>query len=578
MAQFIISKRSKAGFSLAEIVVALFFVTLAIVLVGGLAQQLMQLSKSSKQTGAIMELRGRAAAFSRDPAPWLSRLRGSFLEYSTCIPSSATSTTPISCPPTDNSILNDPELQKLGNGYHATSLPIVDNMGEAVAGTIDAPLFLSSEGTTCTEADTSRCPLQSIGYFLRTNSATNANPGNIRFIVKVEKNPQYTLTNTAPMKANYITMDAGSAWGASVGSCAAGTLNMGTLSNGQPYCVSIAGSCPPGKVALGVDSSGAPVCESIPSCASGEHVVLGSDQHLTCSTGTNPCDSGGAYLGNFSGTSQPICSAGGACGSGEVQVGFVTNGNTLSLNCESLPPGGCSGQNRIAFDGDKFVCASTAGNNKSCNANQIMAGVQADGELICRDIASPPDLTLPVCTAGQFLKTNAQGKLICENPLPNCNPGEAIVANANGGYACKSCDKGEALVANNEGKFVCKSPDNYDELFGAELIWEGDLRGNSYLTGDKSLMNGKKFTDYQFIFMMGHPSAQPFTEIRGAGMNFIPVKLFKGMDNRYFGYQTFSGDDTGYAFIKYKDESSFSYIIYRGNATLSRIYGVGKKP
>ena len=50
---------------------ALVLTTLAIILVGGLGQQVMNLAKRSSQTGAILELRNMSNAVLRNTDGWL---------------------------------------------------------------------------------------------------------------------------------------------------------------------------------------------------------------------------------------------------------------------------------------------------------------------------------------------------------------------------------------------------------------------------------------------------------------------------------------------------------------------------
>ena len=141
---FISRSRSK-GFVLAEIVVALFFVTMAIALVAGLGQQVMNLSKSSRQTSAIVEIRGKTNSVARNLDSWLSKMRSSLETsgiYAACIPDPSSVTSIFKCPAVDATLLvNDAELKRIaGTQLHAVSAPIIDLLGERIAGTLNDPL------------------------------------------------------------------------------------------------------------------------------------------------------------------------------------------------------------------------------------------------------------------------------------------------------------------------------------------------------------------------------------------------------------------------------------------------------
>src|SRR5688572_24044270 len=158
--------RVSKGFALAEIMVALFLVTIAIVLVGGLGQQVMNLSRRSQQTGAVLELRSFFNSVTRNPTAWLNQMRSStYTEglYAGCIPDPKLNIDTFSCPSTSTDVIgSDDSLKEIaGTQYHAVSTSVVDGSGELIAGPYGTPVYLTNEGRRCQAQDTHACPLQS---------------------------------------------------------------------------------------------------------------------------------------------------------------------------------------------------------------------------------------------------------------------------------------------------------------------------------------------------------------------------------------------------------------------------------
>ena len=303
--------KREGGFALAEIAVALLFITMAIMLVSTLGTQVMNLSKSSKQTAAVLEMRTKTNSISRNSAPWLSEMRGSPVTgslYAACIPDSSAVTAPLvyNCPTTDDSLLqSDAELARLaGTQMHIASSPVVDAMGEQIAGSADAPLYLDSEGRPCTNSNAATsCPMKSTGYLLRTNPATDSDPGYVKFVVKVERNmASISATgNTTPMKAQYMSLDIGNDWKTSV-SCPAGSIKIGYLTTGAANCINstLTQSCGSSQYLVGVDSSGNLICKDVPTCTAGSAVLDPKTNTFQCSN-TSPCGSGQIFSGYFAG-------------------------------------------------------------------------------------------------------------------------------------------------------------------------------------------------------------------------------------------------------------------------------------
>lgn len=412
---------SRDGFSMAEIMVGMFFITMAILLVGGLSQQVMQLAKKSSQTGTILEIRSMTNSITKNSDGWLNLMRSSTHTngiYAGCIPDPKVNISTFSCPILDNSLLtSEPDLAAISNGqFHVVSAPIVSNSGEHIAGTIGAPVYLTTEGRACTDNDLSKCAFKSTGFFMRSNNKNNEDPGAIKFVIKIERNPLNVASGTTPMKPQFMSIDIGESWKDPTvmfgGLCPSGTVKIGYLSNGKPSCASTSKSCASSQLPIGVDEDGKPICKTLPNCTgSGGGVVLnpnGTD--LMCSS-ASPCGANKLFLGYFAGSGEPMCSGSEVkCPAGEIQTGITITGGEMKAECESLPS--CTDTNkRLAFNGTNFVCEAAAV-PISCGADEVMTGIGESGQPVC--IARAPASEDQSCPAGQEMYgIDSAGKIKC---------------------------------------------------------------------------------------------------------------------------------------------------------------------
>ncbi|MER2511740.1 MAG: hypothetical protein ABTQ25_04855 [Nitrosomonas ureae] len=429
---------SKSGFSLAEIVVALFFVTMAITLVAGLGQQVMSLAKRSTQTGAILELRTMINSISRNSDSWIEKMRSSSAAqglYAGCIPDPKLNIGTFNCPALDPDLLkNDEELAKVaGSGFHISSSPIVNNSGELIAGTTQNPVYLTTEGRLCSATDTSTCSLQSTGFFLRSNNKLNEDPGNVKFIIKVEKNPSHVATGTTPMKPQYMSVDIGQDWKSPelsiANACPQGTIKVGYLSNGKPSCLNPSDSCTgANSFPIGVDNSGKTICKSLPNCAAdGGGVGLSANGNdLVCTSGS-PCGPNNLFLGYFGGTGEPMCSGSEIkCPTGQLQVGVTITNGTMTAECSAPPPSCTDASQRLAYNGESFVCESAI-IAYGCKENELMTGMNANGQPNCisRGLASDK----LDCADGSYVAgLHPDGSVKCKTLARKCEVHQASSA------------------------------------------------------------------------------------------------------------------------------------------------------
>jgi hypothetical protein len=406
----------KKGFAAAELLTLLLVLGVASYIVSGLINQVVKVGQRSTQTGAILEIRSKINSITKNPDPWLNKMRGKYSEYAACIPSKDSPTfasNVFTCPSiasTGQIKQSDTLLAKIaGDNLKIASAPVVDALGDPLAGTEQAPLYLDSSGRVCEDKDADKkCPLKSTGYFMRSNDS--GNPGDIRFVVKVEKNLlSLGTSNSGVFKPEYLSLEIGQSWMHATPNPAGGTIKIGYKLDGEPLYVQPGLSCSSGVLA-GISDAGEAICKSYPvGCTGGEAVLDATTSELVCASSSN-CGPGQVHLGHLAGTGAAMCSAANmSCtGENEVQVGVQVVGSTLKADCKSLPS--CADSEILSYDGSKFECA-TDRLAQNCDEGFIMAGIKADGSPRCEAIQRGIAEEGVMCADGEYLQGfNAQGK------------------------------------------------------------------------------------------------------------------------------------------------------------------------
>ena len=70
---------------------------------------------------------------------------------------------------------------------------------------------MDAEGKAC-DKNPDQCPLQSTGFFFRESDSGTKSPGTASFVIKIEKNPGFTLVSETPIKPTYISLFVGTSW------------------------------------------------------------------------------------------------------------------------------------------------------------------------------------------------------------------------------------------------------------------------------------------------------------------------------------------------------------------------------
>lgn len=442
------NKSHLKGFAMAEIIMVLMAVGIASFLIAGLMKQLSLLGNKSAQTGVIFEFRNKVNAISKNPNEWLNKMRANYSVYAGCIPDKANSSVVFTCPiVAESDTLKSEDIllgKAAGPDLHIASTPMLDLLGDPLAGTLLKPLYLDSAGRPCESATPEKsCPLMSTGYFLRSNANINQNPGNVRFIVKLQRNLDAIAQNSSQsmMKPEYLSIELGTSWQDSSDSSPAGTVKLGYLTDGTPRFVNPLHSCAAGQIYIGDTASGTAICKSVITCGNNESPALSpSSGELQCmSNEENPCPPNQIFLGNFSGTGQPMCaSANSSCTSPKIQMGIAQDGSAI---CKEIPI--CTATQKVAYNGIDFSCAVDT-NGKNCAAGQIMTGVASDGNPVCSNPLTTVKLDCPDDHYVSGLESD--GSVKCTQVAPplsqealNCPNGQYVSGlNTDGSVICKA--------------------------------------------------------------------------------------------------------------------------------------------
>lgn len=447
------------GFAMTEIIMALFAVGIAAFLIAGLMKQLSMLGNKSNQTGVVFEFRNKVNAISKNPEEWLNKMRAAYSDYASCIPDAASVSSNYKCPNIYPNIKDEDSLLEKAAGphLHVASSPMIDLLGESLAGSLENPLYLDSNGRTCTaENPAATCPLISTGFFLRSNNATDQNPGNVRFIVKLQRNLSALAKNPSlgVMKPEYLSIELGAAWSNSSRKTPKGTIKVGYLADGTPRFLNPLHSCSNGQIYIGSGADGSAICKNLPSCPSGQNASIGTDGNIECSSKTNPCPTSQVFLGFYSGSGQPMCTGiTSSCSAPSVQMGLSSEGNAI---CKEVPTS-CTPEQKISYNGLNFSCVDDV-LGKSCAEGELMTGVDASGQPICKEEKTTLKSTKLDCGEGQYVSgIESDGSVKCADlvvynpPLRSCDDGFYVAGfDSDGTMLCKPLPTAEATIDNPE--------------------------------------------------------------------------------------------------------------------------------
>lgn len=406
-----VAKHSRAGLSLADMMIALGL--MAVVTIGymELNKGIGDISKQAKSTDTLLKVQNFSVQGIRNMDALLGQLRGSVETgaiFAGCLPDSSSLNPSYNCPPVDPDIVSqDPQIQELaGNVYSVSSVPIVDTNGRHLAGTTSAPKLFKLDGTDCNGAR-ENCAFESTGYLLRSNPATDSDPGAVKLTVRLSSIAD-SAAGVPPTKPRYATVDLSQDWkvtsspgSGGPASCPTGSVKIGYLPNGFPNCVSSSSNCNSGELAVGVDADGNALCEEVPSCPAGEHAVFSpTGSGLSCSN-TSPCTGNTVFMGFESGTGAPICkSPDTQCAAGELQIGLNTSGsNDIEAKCTPFPT--CPSTEYLTLIGEELVCQAPGAkpeitkfacldSDGEIDETQEIYGVDEIGNALCRDRPEPP--------------------------------------------------------------------------------------------------------------------------------------------------------------------------------------------
>jgi hypothetical protein len=410
--------KNAKGQSLVQVLVATAMLSIVTMGVVTVSQEMNKTNSRAQDSAVLASLRNRLSPVARDIPQWMGRMRSASGLISGCLPdgsSAAYKGGNFSCPSGINPASLDPQIKALANTLTVSSTPLVDLMGEALAGTEANPLYLDSNGRSCSGGATAGpCRFVSVGYLIRTNSGTSGNPGAVRFAIRVSKNTNNPATNNIALKPLYDTIEVGTEWSESPEQCPTGTFKVGYLSNGKADCRDpFAAACSSDKVFMGYDSDKKPICLSVPTCPKGQSAGYDiSSASFQCS-GT-ACAAGLVFQGYSAGTGDPICTATSlqSCPTGSIQVGVkqevISGKSVIEPICKSVQT--CTASQSLVMDSSgNFVCQNNSSTG-DCPAGQYAYGVNANRTPKCQSFSA-----MGACGPGTYLAgINGNGSLNCQ--------------------------------------------------------------------------------------------------------------------------------------------------------------------
>lgn len=411
--------KSIRGFAAMELVMLIAAMGIATFVISGLMSLVAKSNKRSSDTSLILEIRNQINSINKNPEEWLAKMRGKYSLYAGCIPDAQTPryiAGKFECPPLQNfQSLDTPLNDKLGVNYFASYAPVLGAQGEILAGTDVEPVYLNQSGKICEEDNAaSTCPLKSTGFFARGTQILNQNPGNVRFIVKVERNLGALAKHSTIFKPEYFTIEVGTAWrDTNDAGAPAGSIKIGYLVDGTPNYINPAHTCPNGNVYIGANSAGSPICKAYPTdCGAKKSAALISvNAELVCSDNSS-CKDNQVFLGHFAGTGEAICNVVDPipCGANQLQVGLTASG---APNCVAI--NSCTNNEKLSYDGTSFSCQNDA-LAQSCPTGKIMVGLNSDGSLKCELKNTGLTVADLNCPEGSYVSgLEADGSVVCRS-------------------------------------------------------------------------------------------------------------------------------------------------------------------
>ncbi len=249
----------RSGFGLVQVLVAA-------ALIAGLSLVVVQLGKSvgiqqrrSTDVGTLSNIQSKFVLSSDSIPAWITRQRSNSSLVDQCLPNDGR--TP-ACPGTQRSALarHGDVLAGIGSA-EIVSLPLVDVLGVPLAGSEGHPHFLGLAGVPCGTA-IGGCTFQSTGFLVWENSPRG--PTNVKFFVKVERNPFALQPEQTPFRARIFDMNVGDLWKQTdaSSSCAVGQIVRGVDDTGRVVCddlqlpdLNFIGRCDPGQFLVGFENN-----------------------------------------------------------------------------------------------------------------------------------------------------------------------------------------------------------------------------------------------------------------------------------------------------------------------------------
>jgi hypothetical protein len=260
------SRRPKSlrGSAMAQLMMAVALSAGVMLLLSRVSLNAVKVGKRASDHSALHQMQADAVALNKDISTLLKTWRDPSMlsvtgEIADCIPETEIP----KCLPAEQ--IMDSTVKQKAAGLVVRSVRLANTskngaqLGTPIAGTERSPVFYNGEGAPCPAgASGPQCRFQGTGYMIRQNAS--GDPGNVRFIVKFERNPRNRLSDESPLAPVYAVIEVGMRWrGPSSAPTCDGVLGFDIV--GDPLCYPYP-NCQPGYHFSGWDAAGVPQCVS----------------------------------------------------------------------------------------------------------------------------------------------------------------------------------------------------------------------------------------------------------------------------------------------------------------------------
>lgn len=232
---------ARGGFSIAQVMVAAALVAGLAATVAQLSNNANQASVKTRDASAIASIRAQVAAINQDQMTWLTAQKAAPGNLGACLIVSGST---YSCPAATT--VSDTQLLAMRPPAGAISaMSLVSVSGQQLAGSPTAPQYYDANGialsaAVCPATNTNaNCRFRATGYMIRDVAATNVDPQNVTFVVKLELNPTLSTNGTMPFATVYDSINLATLWRQAPPPCSAGFIGFDNSTPAKRVCYQV---------------------------------------------------------------------------------------------------------------------------------------------------------------------------------------------------------------------------------------------------------------------------------------------------------------------------------------------------